>query len=548
MYSNKMKMWHAHYPEGIPGNIDYPHKPMKHYLTESARDFPQRTCMIYHDKEISFAEANEKACRLADSLQQIECTKRKRVLIILANCPEYFYAVQACYKIGAIFVPVNPRYTEREIGFIVNDSQSEFIIVHEKTLSKILNLSKEPCFGSKKIIVISDEHINYTQGMNIYEYNTLLENGKTDEPAVEVRSEDPATLQYTGATTGFPKGCVLSNFNMEAAALTWYYWYTHPINEPLRIINPAPIYHVFGLLVSVNLISLCAGTIILIDDFSAPNILRNIRLHSPNALYTVPATIGCFASSSGIQYTKEDMASIKVVAAGGANLADEVLKQFEQRTGLKCITGYGMSESAGSISGQPLSGPIKQGSVGYPLPDFDIKIMHLKNRYEEAPINEVGEIVLSGPQIMSGYWNNPIETANALVDGWLYTGDIGKLDETGCLFILDRKKDMIICNGFNIYPKEIDEVLYTHPAIVDACTIGIPDINKGEKIKSFVVLQPNHSVTEQEIMDFCRVYLTAYKIPHHIEFISKLPLTSVGKISRRELREMELEKINEVTS
>ncbi|MDR2035691.1 MAG: AMP-binding protein [Coriobacteriales bacterium] len=534
--------WHKQYPGEIPPSFEYPHFTMKQYFNESARRYPNRPFLVFHDAVITFEEANAFARKLANGLMAQGCKKRDRVVIAANNIPEFVIAIQACYKFGGIAVPTNPRYTTRELEYILKDSQAETIIIIDTMLKKVLEVCGGGQVAIKRIVVISEQKIELTvqQGagcVDLLSYDEVVFNGESTEPAVEVFSNDCALLQYTGGTTGIPKGCVLTQSNLEATVFGWFSWYTHPLasDEYPVILCPVPLYHIYGLVGNISLANYAGGTILLMDSLAADDVLCTLAKHPPNLLCVVPYALIFLLNHPAFPYI--DISSIKVIGVGGDSLPKGVSTELERITGKRAVVGYGLTETAGSVCGQPIGVEAKEGSIGLPLPDVDARIMSLEDPGTEVPCGQLGELVVKGPQVMTGYWGQPEETALVLKDGWLSTGDIGYRDKEGWIFLKDRKKDMIIHSGFNVYPKEIDEVLSAHPAIQDACTIGIPSTEKGETVKSFIVLNPGEKLSAEEVMDYCHRYLVGYKVPKVVEFIDQLPKTAVGKPNRVALRQ-----------
>jgi long-chain acyl-CoA synthetase len=344
-------------------------------------------------------------------------------------------------------------------------------------------------------------------------------------------------LQYTGGTTGVPKGCMLTHANLVAMLEQTGLWICSgcPV-EQIRTLATIPLYHVYGMNCNINLTLYSAGSMVLVAQPTPDNILEAINRHEPNVWAAVPAMIQGMLNHADIGRSR--ISAVQRVLCGSAPLAVEVMRKFEELSGTRIIEGYGLSETSNIISANPGRGVHKPGSVGVPWPDVDIRIVDLESGTREMPTGEPGEIIAKGPQIMAGYWNNPEETAKALKDGWLYTGDIGSMDADGYIRILDRKKDMLLCSGFNVYPREIDEVLYTNSKVCEVCTIGVPDEKRGETVKAYVVVKPGETMTCQEIIDYCKERLAPYKVPKIVEFIDQLPRTKFGKPDRRTLRAM----------
>jgi len=533
--------WHKDYPEGVPYSFEYPQLPMKHYFNESTRKHPDRAFMIFHDLVTTFSEGNYLARKLANSLLQVGCRKHDRVAIIAPNIPEFVISVQACYKIGTIVVTANPLYTARELEHVLSDSGADTVVIPHKFADKILDMCLEEKVAVKRLIVISDQEKELSStktfdAIDVLDYWDLIALGADAEPDVEVFGHDPAVLQYTGGTTGVPKGCVVSNANLEASVFGWSKWYTSPLaaSEHPVILNPLPLYHIYGLVGNISLSSYDGGTILLLNDLSLGSIIQTIEMHKPNLLCVVPSMLIGLLHYPHI--SDVNLECFRMTGVGGDSLPENTRIEFEKLSGAPVIVGYGLSETAGSVCGQPLTNKSKAGSIGIPLPDVEIRIMSLEDRFTEVPTGELGELAIKGPQVVSSYWNQEEESDLVFQDGWLYTGDIGLMDEEGWVFIKDRKKDLIISGGFNVYPKEIDDVLYTHPSIKEACTVGIPDAQKGELVKSYIVLKPDQELHEEEVMAYSRKYLAGYKVPRIVEFIDTLPKTSVGKPSRVALR------------
>jgi len=535
------RVWHKDYPVEVPYSYEYPRLPLKDYFTGSAKAHPDRAFLIYRNREMSYREANTQARKLAQGLLRLGCKKADRVAIVANNIPEFIISVQACYKIGAIVVTANPFFTTRELEHILSDSGTETIIVIDRCLDKIQELKLEGKVSAKRIIVIStqQQELSVPEGIpspEVLNYADLIANNADVEPAIEVSADDCAVLQYTGGTTGVPKGCVVSNANLESAIYGWSTWYTLPLpaGQYPVILNPLPLYHIYGLIGNIGLASYSAGTILLLDSLSLESIVEAIEEYQPNLLCVVPSLLVGLVHYPGIKDVNLD--SLVMTGVGGDSLPEVTKLAFEALSGVPVIVGYGLSETAGSVCGQPLTDKTKAASIGVPLPDVEIRIMSLDDRLTEMPTGELGELAIRGPQVVSSYWNRPEESELSFVDGWLYTGDIGLMDEEGWFYIKERKKDLIISGGFNVYPKEIDDILYSHPSIREACTVGIPDEAAGELIVSFIVLRPDQELSEEKVKEFCREYLAAYKIPRRVRFLDKLPKTSVGKPSRVALR------------
>ncbi|HRW13118.1 MAG TPA: long-chain fatty acid--CoA ligase [Syntrophomonas sp.] len=540
------RSWYAFYDEGVRHSIDYPGKPMKDYFSKWVEKNPDKPYLIWGDKQLTYKEANSIACKLASSIIGLGYVKGDRIALMSTNLPEYVICLQACWKLGAAIVPTNPMYTVPELTHQFGDSGAKFVFSEAQFANKVVEIIKNGKTSVQKLVVIQTANkVEFEPADYLFDYEALAAQGEDREPDIEVFSEDLSMLQYTGGTTGLSKGCLLSNANLEAMAFQDVEWFKPPFHNPEEIVAMAamPLYHIYGFNTSVNMMMVAGGTIIVVNGPTPDNLLKNINEHEPNYFAAVPAMI--YGLNNHPDISKSKIKSIKAMICGSSPLAVEGLNKFEELSGAVITEGYGLSETSNVLTCTPFYTKRKIGSVGLPWPDVDIKIVDLEEGTKEMPNGEPGELIAKGPQIMSGYWNNPEETANVLRDGWLYTGDIAAIDDDGFITIVDRKKDMILCSGFNVFCREIDEVMYTHPKVLDACAIGIPDPKRGETPKIFIILKPGQTMTEDEVKEYCRKYLAPYKVPTHVEFIDELPRTSVGKPMRNALRQQEKAKNNQ---
>jgi long-chain acyl-CoA synthetase len=467
-------------------------------------------------------------------------------------------------KAGAICVPTNPLYTERELSHQVKDSGSKVLVTLDldMTLSKVKAVKS--AVGLEKVVVgsVSDflpfpksalyplvkrkDLTAIPAGGDYVRFARVISAKGGAPPDVQVAPDDTGVLMYTGGTTGVSKGAELTHRNLVANAVQTYCWATSgemsdtPQESAMTIL---PLFHSFSMTVNMNAGIMRGARLILFPSRPKPDLsdfLEMIRDEQPNLMPGVPTLYTAMANNPEV--AKYKVNSIRVCNSGAAPLPVEVLQKFEAITGAKIIEGYGLSETAPVATCNPLAGTRKVGSIGVPVPDTDIKLVDKDDGVTEVKRGEPGEILIRGPQVMRGYWNRPDETANSLRGGWLYTGDIATQDEDGYLFIVDRKKDMIITGGFNIFPREVEEILYEHPKVLEAAVIGVPDPRTGERLKAFVVLKPGEAASAEEIEAFCREKLTAYKVPKSIEFRTELPKNNVGKLLRRLLREADAQK------
>jgi len=541
---DKNKSWFKLYDKGVPSSIYYPPVTAKLMFNEHAEKNPDRDYLVINDMHFSYKLVNMMARKTANSLISLGVKKGDRVAIMSPNLPQYCIAFQACAKLGAIVVPVNPLAAMPEVRHYIKDSGAETIIVMAVFSKGAIEILKAKDTPLKNVITfqIQAMPVEVEKGPGIYDFNELSAGAGDIEPETNVRHTDTLMLQYTGGTTGVSKGCVLSNANVLAMAYQEIYWLSPLISpeDELRTLAAIPLYHIYGFNTNMNANFVNGGTIILVPQPTTDNILAAVNKHEPNIFAAVPTMIIGLNQHPDIAASK--VRSIRGIISGSSPLAVEALRTFESLSGAIITEGYGMSETSNVLTINPIRTLRKPGGVGLPLPDNDIRIVDIDTGTKEMPSGEPGEIIAKGPTVMSGYWNNPEETANVLRDGWLYTGDIGYIDQDGHVFIVDRKKDMVLASGFNVYPREIDELMYTNPKVLQACAFGIPDPKRGETIKVAIVLKPGEKMTEDEVKDFCRKSLSAYKVPTEIAFMNEIPVTAIGKPDRKKLRQMEMEK------
>ena len=492
------------------------------------------------DVSISYGSANDLARRIANALTGLGVKKGDRVAIMAPNVPQYVLCVQALFKFGAVEVPTNPLYTVPELDLQFKDSGTETVIVMAMFADKAIEILKDPNSTVKRVIVfqVPSGVVEVEQGEGIYDFNELVMAASNQEPDVEVFADDIARLQYTGGTTGIPKGCVLTNaivFSQANRTATWTSGGFKLIpKEEMRTLCAIPLNHIYGYNANINICLFTGGTIVLVAVPTPDNLLEAITRHKPNLWAAVPAMI--IGLNNHPDIANADITSLKGIFCGSAPLAVETMNEFERLTGGRILEGYGLSETVNILTVNPVFTIRKVGSCGIVWPDTDLVVVDVETGTKVMPRGELGELIGRGPQIMREYWNNPEETAAALRDGWFYTGDIVRIDEDGFVFIVDRKKDMIICSGFNVYPRDVDEVLYANPKVMEACTVGVPDPKRGETVKAFVVLKPGESMTVEEVIEHCRKSLAPYKVPTMVEFIDAIPRTAVGKPDRKVLQ------------
>jgi long-chain acyl-CoA synthetase len=548
------KPWHGSYAEGIPYTVDYENMSLPQSLRRSAADFPDQTALIFLDAKISYKKLNEMANRFANALLGLGVKPGDKIALLMPNMPQIVAATYGCWRAGAVVVMNNPLYTDRELEYQFNNSESSLLVtldllgprmigLRPRTQIKnivIAHIRDHLNFPKKQLLplVAKDKHRNIPSQPNVYEWADLLKKYPSHDPGIAVDFESLACLQYTGGTTGVSKGVMLTHANLSKNVQQIAAWFPGFKRGEVTHLGALPIFHSFGLTCCMNICIWLGWTDVLIPRPEPQAILEAVHKYRVNFFPAVPTMyVGILNHPKLSRY---NLTSIKGCFSGAAPLPVEVIKDFEVRTGSQICEGYGLSETSPVVTTNPFGGRKKAGSIGLPVPDTDIKVVDLSEGKKEMPAGEPGEVIIKGPQVTSGYYKMPGETAITIRDGWLYTGDIGKMDEDGYFYIVDRKKDLIIAGGYNIYPRDIDEILFEHPKILEGCAVGIPDPYRGETVKAFVVLKPGQKMTEEEVIKYCGEKLAKYKVPKIVEFVSSLPKSGVGKILRKELRELEL--------
>ncbi len=563
------KPWLKHYESGVRPHLDYPPVPMHHFLENAAAKYPGRAATIFGsvvhqlggklmDAKLSYKELDEHANRLANALSAMGVKKGDRVAIYLPNCPQYVITYYATLKLGAIVAPNNPLYVPRELEFQMNDSGAETIVclsrlypvvakvrANTKLKNIIVTNVKEyfppflkTLFG---LAVEKKEGHRVTIAPDEHWFMDVLKRGSPTRPNTQVKPEDTAVLLYTGGTTGVPKAAEITHKNLVANTLQTREWFTTAKEGEEVFMTALPLYHSYAMTTCMNFAVYLAGTMILIPNpRELAHVLKSIDQHRPTSFPGVPTMY--VAINNHPELSKYNVRSIKACVSGAAGLPVEVQTKFQDLTGARLVEGYGLSEATPVTHANPIFGENRIGTIGLPYPDTEAKIMDIETGEREMSPGESGELVIRGPQVMKGYWNKPEETRLTLRNGWLYTGDIAVMDQDGYFKIVDRKKDMIIAGGYNIYPREVEEVLFQHPKILEAAVAGIADEYRGETVKAFVVMKPGQTATAEDIIAFCRERLAAYKAPKQVEFRDSLPKTMVGKILRRQLIAEDKEK------
>lgn len=540
--SDNLKPWLKDYPSNVRYHLDYPDKTLGQLFDETVAKMPDAPAMIFEDQTVTYRQFGDQVDRFATALAGLGIKKGERVGLMGPNCPQWEIAFFALLKLGAIVVQTNPMYVEREIAYQMNDSGATSIIVFELLYPRVKNILPET---SLKQVIAFNFLAPVKATPDLYSYDELIQ-CEPSVPNVPINSsEDLAVLQYTGGTTGVSKGVMLTHRNLICNTYQVMELAVNIEYGKERILTILPVFHVYGMTDCVNFAVAIAAAQVILPRFEIDKVLETIGKYRPTLFPGAPTMYMAINNHPRIAEYRESLAAIKVCNSGSAPLPLEVAQKFSEATQGEgnLVEGYGLSEASPVTHSNPLDRPTRKGSIGWPLPDTDCAIMDLETGDKELPLGEVGELCIRGPQVMKGYWNKPKETAETLRNGWLHTGDIAKMDDEGYFYIIDRKKDMILAGGFNIYPRDIEEVLYEHPKVKEVVVAGVPDQYRGETVKAYIVLQPNVEGTEQEFIAFCKDKMAAFKVPRHVEFRAELPRTIVGKVLRRQLVEEEKAKL-----
>ncbi len=547
------KPWHRFYDYNVPSSIRMPQLSVADLLQIPANSYPDKAAIHFLGREITFWELRRQVLRMANALIGMGVQKGDRVGIQLPTCPQYIIAYYAVLTLGAIVVNINPIYKPNELEGVFANTGISVLFTIEEALPTVVDLCRR--VEIKRIIVTrlndyagSKAAVTKPPSLEpgwLYFSSVLDGCSNTKRPTVEISREDPALIQFTGGTTGIPKGAILTHGNVVSATIGQSLWISPVVQltPPWRrfVMGAIPFFHIYGNIAVINLSVFNCATQILVPQFQADSMMETLSQYKEILLFpTVPTMISAVVSHPRAEELQLDK-KLSMLNSGGAPMPIEIINRIRDM-GIFYSEGWSMSETTCAGTQNPALGRSKIGSIGIPVIDTDVRLVDLDSGIEEVAPGQPGEMIIKGPTVTKGYWNNPEETALQIKNGWLYTGDIATQDEDGYFFIIDRKKDMIIAGGFNIYPREIDEVLHQHPKVYSAISVGVPDAYRGETVKAFVVLKNGEHATAEDIISFCREKLAAYKVPRVVEFRESLPQSTVGKVMRRMLRDEEVEK------
>jgi long-chain acyl-CoA synthetase len=551
--------WLDSYPPGVPEHVELPKASLAGLLEDAARDFPHAPALHFEGRTISYAQLHQQARKFSGVLAGLGVGPGTRVGLILPNCPQAVVALFGALRLGATVVQNNPLYTERELAHQLADAGVEVLVCLDLAYDRVKAL--RPRTSIREVIVTSvlDELPGVKRALAPYtrkgkaasasigkdepvkRWRDVLSSAPAAPELAEVDADrDLALLQYTGGTTGISKGVMLTHANLRANVEQVRAWF--PDADPGREVMMAvlPFFHVYGLTVCLLLGLRLGAALVLMPRFDLDGVLSAVDKYRPTLFPGVPTMY--VAINNAVAKGSHDLSSIKACLSGAAPLPLEVAERFERFSGGRLVEGYGLSESSPVAIANPIYGKRKAGTIGMPIPDTLARVADPDDPARTMPVGEPGELALAGPQVMRGYWNRPDETAEVLKDGWLMTGDMAVMDEEGYFSIVDRKKDLIIAGGYNVYPREVEEAFYEHPKVLEVAVAGVPDSYRGEIVKAYVVLRPGEQATADEIREFAKTRLAAYKVPRTVEFRDDLPKTLIGKVLRRALVEEEQAK------
>lgn len=509
----------------------------------TASSLPDKTAFYFSEQSTTYQQLDAAVTKFASGLEKIGVKKGDHIALLLGNSPYFVISLYGALRLGATVIPINPIYTADEIGYIINNGDVKVVVALELLLPLIEKMN--PLLLSVENYIICDtpkenEQTLSLENLSVYpkmkSFTTVLASGQLDINEPELLDEDVAVILYTSGTTGKPKGAMLTHKNLYSNAKDVSDYLK--MSESDRVITVLPMFHVFCLTVALNAPLMNGATLLIVPRFSPIDVFQLTKKYEATVFAGVPTMYNFLLQTPNVD--PEDLQSLRLCISGGASMPVALLKNFEQKFNVAVSEGYGLSEASPVTCFNPLDRPRKPGSIGTSIINVENKVV--SELGEEVPVGEVGELIVRGPNIMKGYYKLPEDTEVAIRNGWLYTGDLAAMDEEGYFYIVDRKKDMIIVGGYNVYPREVEEVLYSHPEIVEVAVLGIPDPNLGETVKCYVVSK-NPNLTEQELLSYCAEHLAKYKIPSTIDFLEELPKNTTGKILRRALKAKVLEEI-----
>ncbi|MFZ5643244.1 MAG: class I adenylate-forming enzyme family protein [Bacillota bacterium] len=543
------KIWHNSYPSFVPPEIEIEKISLGEIMHRTAERFAKKTVFIFLGSDMSYQELDQHSNRFANVLRKLGIEKGDRVATLLPNCPQMIFGYHGIWRTGAVVVPCNPTYTDSELEYQLNNSGATVLLTIDALSPRMLALRPKT-----KVKTIITTHLNdylppsikekvpsvpFQRDIDHYELLNLMGSEPCEYNPTYAAWDETSMIIYTGGTTGLPKGAVLTVGNNSSAAQITRAWYAN-LDENEVSLGVFPFFHIGGFNGALNSTLSKGWTMVLMPKPDVKEMFELIMKYRISMVAAVPTLLIQMIQLP--EWKTADKTFIKYFLSGAAPVPAAVIDKLSKDTGCGMVEQAGMTETSGINNIVPVTGPFKPGSCGVPPSNMETRIVDIETGEREMPVGEDGEILHRGPHVMKEYYNKPEETATALRNGWLYTGDIGHMDEDGYLYIVDRKKDMILSGGNNIYPRDIDEVLLKHPKISQVCTVGVPDEQMGEKVKAFVILKPGETATFEELTAYCKTHLARYKIPKAYEFVDNLPMNAAGKTLRYILRQQEMEK------
>ena len=568
------KPWVGKYESGVPEAIEYNGQLTHEMLDASAQTYANqvstRLLLSYLPLGITvqatqtYAALKDSVDRLAFAFRKIGLQQGDRIAIMLPNIPQQVISFFGALRAGCVVVNTNPTYTPRELGHLLEDSGATAIIVLSGFYDRVAQVKDgtdlkhvivtdlpEPLgFPFNKLVEKKVRKagmmVDVPDGPGVWRFDNLISTSEPDPPSIDVSPDDVVLFQYTGGTTGSPKAAMLTHRNVMSNVQQIEAWYRDLQYGGEKILGAIPFFHVYGMSVAMLFSIYTGAELIVTPDPRQTDLVLEILQREKVTMYPgIPTMYTAIINHPKVD--DADLSSIRACLSGGMSLPGEIQRRFEQITGGKLVEGYGLTETSPVACANPINGMRKEGSIGFPVPSTEVAIVGLEpneeGKFEPVPAGEEGELIIRGPQVMKGYWKRPEESAEAISEeGWFHTGDIARMDEDGCFYIVDRKKDLIIASGYNIVPREVEEVLYTHEKVQEAVVVGVPDEVRGENVKAYIVLKAGQTSTPEEITEFCREQLAPYKVPRLVDFRDELPKSQVGKILRRVLLEEEMQK------
>jgi long-chain acyl-CoA synthetase len=541
------KPWFSSYPNGVPRNLRYPEVPLHAILEKTAKEHPEKAAIAYSETSITYATLNMLSSRFATALATLGVQKGDRVAVFLPNIPQFVISYYAVLKAGAILTAISPLHKEREVAYQLNDSEAETIVTLD-TLYPIVEIVWRKTKLKHAVVTNMEEYAKnhattkMPQVTGVHSFQEMMKQpAKPSSVDIDPR-EDFAALQYTGGTTGRAKGAMLTHLNLVSNAVAFAVWIKGATAKE-TFLTALPLFHIYGMTTSLNVPVSLAAKMVLLPKFEPLIVLQTIQQHRVTVFCGVPTMYSVLLANP--ELSRFDLTSIRVCISGASPLPPQVQKRFMEVTGGFLAEGYGLTEASPVTHCNPVDKTlctVRLGSIGLPLPDTEARIIDVETGENSLACGEPGELAVKGPQVMLGYWRKPEETALVLRDGWLLTGDIARMDADGYFYITDRKKDLIKYKAYSVYPRELEDVLYEHPAVKLCGVVGKPVPVVGEVPKAFVVLKEGIEVTEAELMAFVKEKVAPYKVVREVEFRQQLPISAAGKVLRRALQEEEKRK------